>query len=461
LRDKSPQTGSAREAALKALVRYEQDHAYLNLALPNLIKDLSEPDKALAAKLSSGTIQHLNTIDWALQLYSKHKIDSLTPWLRNLLRVSAYQLIYLEKVPDYAVVDEAVNLARRYGHRGVAGLTNALLRKLAAEVDSLPWPEATEEPLECLSLRHSYPPWLIKRLLDRYGFDETEKWCLANLEKPSLSARVNRLRTTAEVLIDKLKKEQIEAFTNQVVPDLLVINAGASKLAQSSSFSEGLLTIQGQSSALVAPLLKPQPGEVIIDLCSAPGGKTTHLAELQQDLGVIYAVELHQSRIGLIQKAATRLGLKSIIPVQADGRELVNLSLPAADAVLVDAPCSGLGVIRRLPEIKWRRTGQDLIGFQKLQLELLAAAARQLRPGGRLLYSVCTAEPEETVQVTELFQKDHPDFITQSLSPLLPPPLQPCFKDSKTLTLLPHRHNFDGFFIALWQKKDNNFKPFA
>lgn len=410
----------------------------------------------MAAKLSSGTIQHLNTIDWALQLYSKHKIDSLTPWLRNLLRVSAYQLIYLEKVPDYAVVNEAVNLARRYGHRGVAGLTNALLRKLAAEVDSLPWPDSVEEPLEYLSLRHSYPPWLIKRILDRYVFDETERWCLANLEKPPLTTRVNRLRAKPEELIERLKKEQIEAQLNHEIPDLLVINSGANKLARCHSFNEGLLTIQGQSSALVAPLLKPQSGEVIVDLCSAPGGKTTHLAELQQDLGVIYAVELHQSRIGLIEKAAARLGLKSIIPVQADGRELVNLNLPAADAVLVDAPCSGLGVIRRLPEIKWRRSEQDLIGFQKMQLELLASAARQLRPGGRLLYSVCTTEPEETVQVTELFQKDYPDFIAQPLSRLLPLPFQPCFKDSKTLTFLPHRHNLDGFFIALWQRRDKS-----
>jgi 16S rRNA (cytosine967-C5)-methyltransferase len=452
LRGKPQQAGSAREAALKALVRYEQDHAYLNLALPNLINDLSEPDKSLAAKLSSGTVQHLNTIDWALHLYSKHKLDSLTPWLRNLLRVSAYQLIYLDKVPVYAVVNEAVNLARRYGHRGVAGLTNALLRKLAAELDFLPWPDSNGEPLEYLSLRHSYPSWLVKRILDRYDYVEAERWCLANFEKPLLTARVNRLRITAEELVEKLKKEQIEAFLNQVVPDLLVINAGASKLAQNSSFREGLLTIQGQSSALVAPLLNPQPEEIIIDLCSAPGGKTTHLAELQQDLGAIYAVELHQSRIGLIEKAAARLGLKSIVPVQADGRKFKNLNLPAADAILVDAPCSGLGVIRRLPEIKWRRSEQDLIGFQKLQLELLASASGQLRPGGRLLYSVCTTEPEETVQVTELFQKDYPDFSLLPLSPLLQPPLQELFMNSPTLTFLPHRHNFDGFFIALWQK---------
>ena len=167
LADKSLQATGAREAALKALVRYEQDSAYLNLALPTLIKSLTDQEKALAVKLAGGTVQHLNTIDWALQQYSKHKLDALTPWLRNLLRVSAYQLIYLERVPVYAVINEAVNLARRYGHRGVAGLTNALLRKLAAEVDHLPWPDQEREPLDYLSLRYSFPPWLIRRILER------------------------------------------------------------------------------------------------------------------------------------------------------------------------------------------------------------------------------------------------------------------------------------------------------
>jgi len=438
---------------MKALVRFEQDGAYINLLLPPLINSLPEQDKALARKLAVGTVQHLNTIDWALQLYSKRKLDALTPWIRNLLRVSAYQILYLERVPLYASVNEAVNLARRYGHQGVAGLVNALLRKLANEGDHLPWPDLQKEPVDYLSLRYSYPSWLIKRIIELNGFAEAEKWCLANLEKPPLSIRVNRLRATADQVVEKLALEQIEAAPIQMVSDLLIVKSGAGKIARSRSFSDGLLSIQGQSSVLVAPLLNPQPGEVIIDLCSAPGGKTTHLAELQQDRGHIIAVELHQSRVGLIEKAAARLGLKSILTVQSDGREIERLNLPAADAVLVDAPCSGLGVIRRLPEIKWRRCEGDLLAFQKLQLELLAAAAGQLKPGGRLLYSVCTNEPEETVQVAEAFLKAHPDFIPQPLTPQLPPLLQPLLNDSPALTFLPHRHNLDGFFIALWQKK--------
>jgi 16S rRNA (cytosine967-C5)-methyltransferase len=444
--------GTAREAALKALVRYEQDRAYLNLVLPNLLKSLPDQEKALAAKLASGTIQHLNTIDWSLQLYSNHKLDSLTPWLRNLLRVSAYQLIYLERVPVYAVVNEAVNLARRYGHRGVAGLTNALLRKLVAEINHLPWPDPGKDPVQYLSLHHSYPTWLIKRIIERYGFTETEKWCMANHEKPSLSVRVNRLVSTPEELVENLEIEQIKAALSQMVPDLLLIKSGAGQVARSSAFKEGLMTIQGQSSALIAPLLKPQPEDIIVDLCSAPGGKAAHLAELQQDRGQIFAVELHKSRINLIQKTTTRLGLKSIITIQADGREIESLNLPAADAILVDAPCSGLGVIRRLPEIKWRRNEEDLQTFKKLQLKLLAAAARQLCSGGRLLYSVCTNEPEETSQVVKVFGEEFPHFLLQPLSPLLPLALQPWFKKSVTLNILPHRHNLDGFFVALWIK---------
>jgi len=449
---KPAQSASAREAALKALVRYEKDRAYLKLVLPNLTQALPDQEKALAAKLAAGTIQHLNTIDWALRLYAKRELDTFTPWLRNLLRVSAYQLIYLDRVPVYAVVNEAVNLARHYGHRGVAGLTNALLRKLAAEVDQLPWPDPKKEPLDYLVIRYSYPSWLIKRVLERYGFEEAVKWCLANQEKPLFTARVNCLRIKPDELIEKLREEQIEAVHDQMVPDMLIINSGTGKLSRCRSFTEGLFTIQGSSSALVVALLNPQPEEVVIDLCSAPGGKTTHLAERQQDRGVIYAVELHESRISLVEKAAARLGLKSIIIVQGDGREIDSLNLPAADAILVDAPCSGLGVIRRLPEIKWRRSEADLLTFKQLQFELLAAAAGQLRSGGRLMYSVCTTEPEETVQVAEAFLQNNPDFTTLPVFPLLPPPLQPVFKGSQTLTFLPHRHNLDGFFIALWQK---------
>ncbi len=441
----------AREAALRALVRVEEDGAYLNLVLPSLLQNVSPVERALAVQIATGTIQRLNTVDWVINLYSRRNLDTYTPWLRNLLRLSAYQILFLDRVPHYALVNEAVRLARRFGHRGVAGLTNALLRRIAAESTGLPWPDSTVKPAEYLSLKHSQPLWLVDRLISRLGFAEAESWCLASNRKPLISIRPNLLRTDSAALIDKLRSEGLEASTSPVAPAMLRLAEGASP-ASADSFSEGLFTIQGESSALVAPLLAPQPGELVIDLCSAPGGKTTHLAELMSDSGRVYACDLHQGRLQLVEKAARRLGLQSITTVTVDGRNPGDQNLPLVDAILVDAPCSGLGVIRRLPEIKWRRNEEDLLRMQAVQLELLTSAARLLKPGGKLLYSVCTTEPEETEAVAAAFNRAHQQFMPEELLSSLPSLLQRDQENSETIKLWPHRHDLDGFFIARWRK---------
>ncbi|MDZ4133665.1 MAG: 16S rRNA (cytosine(967)-C(5))-methyltransferase RsmB [Dethiobacteria bacterium] len=445
-----PQKG-AREAALRALVRVEEDGAYLNLVLPSLLQNASPAERALAVQIATGTIQRLNTIDWVISLYSRRNLDTYTPWLRNLLRLSVYQIMYLDRVPHYALVDEAVRLARRFGHRGVAGLANALLRRIAAESTSLPWPDSAVNSSEYLSLKQSQPLWLIDRLISRLGLAEAESWCLASNQKPLISIRPNLLRIDSAALIVKLQSEGLEASASPVVPAMLRLAEGASPAA-AKSFREGLFTIQGESSALVAPLLAPRPGDLVIDLCSAPGGKTTHLAELIGDSGRIYACDLHQSRLHLVEKAASRLGLQNITTVAVDGRNPCAQNLPPADAILVDAPCSGLGVIRRLPEIKWRRNEEDLLRMQALQIELLTSAARLLKPGGKLLYSVCTTEPEETEAVVAAFNMAHQQFIAEELLSRLPLSLQSDQDSSETIKLWPQRHDLDGFFIALWRK---------
>ena len=452
MKSKKKTRRSAREAALRALVRVEQDGAYLNLALPALLNNFTADERALAVQLAAGTIQRLNTLDWAVNLFSRRSIETFTPWVRNLLRLSAYQIIYLDRIPDYAVVDEAVNLARRFGHRGVAGLVNALLRRLAAEREDFPWPDSGQFPVEYLSLRYSLPRWLAARMINRFGFIEAEKWSGSCNMKPLVSLRPNPLKTGAEELIKILKSEEINAFSSPVVPGMLRIETGAAP-AGTRSFKEGLFTIQGESSALVAPLLSPQPGDTMVDLCSAPGGKSTHLAELMEDRGTVFAVEIHSHRLRLVENAAARLGLKSIMPVSADSRAIENHNLPEPSAVLVDAPCSGLGVIRRLPEIKWRRCEEDLPGMHALQSDLVSAAARLLPPGGKLLYSVCSGEPEETTRVVETFTGSHPQFILEDLHPFLPLSLRHGQDKSRTVSLWPHRHDLDGFFIALWRRK--------
>ncbi len=443
---------TAREAALQALYRVERDGAFLNLALPPLLGGLPPREWALARELASGTVRRRNTLDWSLELFLKHPLSKLTVWIRNLLRLSAYQLLYLDRIPAHAAVDEAVKLARRYGHRGVAGLANAVLRRLAGAANDLPWPDPVRWPVEHLVLQSSHPSWLVERWFRRFGPEEVRYLCEANNIPPPLALRPNLLRTGPAALKEILAAEGVPSGFSPRLPGVLLARPDGA-LSDLASFREGLFTVQGESSALVAPLLQPQPGEHIVDLCSAPGGKSTHLAELMGDRGLITAVDLHAHRLGLVERAARRLGLTAIKTLLADGTRIGAAGLQPPHRILVDAPCSGLGVIRRLPELKWRRRPVDLERLPRLQLDLLGAAAALLRPGGLLLYSVCTFEPEETAGVADAFSAAHPRFSPQPPGLLLPPGVKAGFTAAPGgIYLYPHRHGLDGFFMALWRK---------
>lgn len=443
---------TAREAALTALVRVDQDSSYLNLTLPPLLVHLPLRERGLASRIATGTLQHLNTIDWALSLYLKSPLEKLTPRIRSLLRLSAYQLLYLDRIPAHAAVDEAVHLAFRYGHRGVAGLTNAVLRRLAAQKEDLPWPNKQTRPAEALALGCSHPLWMVRRWINIYGLQEAEDLCRANNEPAPVSLRPNTLRTGAPQLKALLDAAGVEAVHNPVVPGLLIVNLQQSP-ADLDSFRKGLFTVQGESSALVAPLLAPVAGQKVLDLCSAPGGKTTHLAELMQDSGAVLAADLRRRRLSLVEEAARRLGLSSIRTLVADGREIHRSGLALQDRILVDAPCSGLGVIRRLPEVKWRRGEEQLLKMHKLQLDLLEAASLLLSAGGTLVYSVCSNEPEETAAVVAAFSTKHPEMALHSEFAGLPASLSGAVTCAGAINLLPHRHRVDGFFIARWIRR--------
>ena len=452
MREPAGPAKGGREAALRALYRVERDGAFLNLALPPLLGNLESRERALARELATGTVRRLNTLDWSLGLYLKQPLKKMTVWIRNLLRLGAYQLLYLERIPDHAAVDEAVRLAYRYGHRGVAGLVNAVLRRLAASKGELPWPDCKKQPLEHLALLGSHPRWLVERWSRRFGLEEARKLCEANNVPPPLALRPNTLRTSPGALVEKLNAAGITAALSPRLPGSVLLEP-AGPVTELPGYREGLFSVQGESSALAAPLLQPQPGEEVIDLCSAPGGKSTHLAELMEDRGMVTAVDLHPHRLKLVQRAAERLGLKSIKTVAADGTAIGSAGLSPPHRLLVDAPCSGLGVIRRLPELKWRRRPADLERLARTQLALLQAAAELLRPGGMLLYSVCTTEPGETVAAAEALEAACPRLVPQPLEPLLPPALQSGLLSPGRLFLHPHRHGLDGFFIALWSKQ--------
>ncbi len=443
---------TAREAALQALYRMDREGAFLNLTLPSHLGGLPLRERALARELAAGAIRRRNTLDWSLGLFLNRPLDELTGWIRNLLRLGAYQLLYLERIPAHAAVDETVKLARRYGHRGVTGLVNAVLRRLAEAAGDLPWPDAVRRPVENLVLQGSHPHWLVERWINRFGLEQARALCAANNAPPPPALRPNGLRTTPGALVERLSAEGVSAEYSPRVPGALLAKPEG-PISGLAAFREGLFTVQGESSILAAPLLQPRPGENVVDLCSAPGGKSTHLAELMGDRGLVTAVDFHAGRLRLVEQAARRLNLSIIKTLHADATRISAAGLQPPHRILVDAPCSGLGVIRRLPELKWRREPADLKKLPRLQRDLLDAAAVLLRPGGLLLYSVCTFEPEETTAVAEAFSAAHTSFKPQPLRPLLPPGLgTEAAGTGGAFYLYPHSDSLDGFFLALWQK---------
>ncbi len=442
---------TAREAALMALVKTETRKSYINLALPAFLKKLPDHEKPLATTMAYGTIQRLNTIDWALGLILNRALETLTPHIRNLLRQAAYQIMYLDNIPRPVAVDEAVKLSYRYGHKGVARLVNAALRRLSSSLEDLPWPDVREDPVRYLALTHSFPPWMVRRWLNRLGMEEATKLVAAYNRIPSLSVRTNFLKITRGELKEIFLGEGVTCHEVNDIPEALRIEPRPGlPMNRRDSFTEGLYTIQGESSMLAARVLHPASGKSLIDLCSAPGGKTTHLAELMGNEGIIVAGDQHRSRLRLVEEAARRLGIEIIRTRVWDARDVHEFEREA-DYVLCDAPCSGLGVLDRRPDLKWQKSEEMISALSRLQKELLLAASRVVRRGGKLLYSVCSNEPEETGEVVDFLMKENPSLKPAVVTARLDG-VSPEETERGVVEFYPHIHGRDGFFIALLQR---------
>ncbi|KIL41201.1 16S rRNA methyltransferase [Gordoniibacillus kamchatkensis] len=442
---------TARSAALDVLTRVEEQGAYSNLLLGQTLQKsgLARPDAALATELVYGTIQRLNTIDYFLAKFVKGGLGKLEPWVRNLLRLSYYQLAYLERVPDHAVVNEAVNLAKRRGHAGIAGMVNGTLRSVIRERASLAVPDGLP-PAEALALRESHPAWLVRRWIDRFGLAAAERICAANNAAPHVSVRANALRGSREELLRELQQQGVDAAPSALAPQGLVLR-GAGSVASLPQFAAGKLSIQDESSMLVAELLDPRPGMTVLDCCAAPGGKTTHIAEKMRDDGVVWASDVHEHKQKLIGDQAARLGLRCIRALTADARELAGRFPPASfDRILLDAPCTGFGVIRRKPDLKWAKEPGDIAAINAIQRDILERVHGLLKPGGILVYSTCTIEREENEDTVGRFLSEHPEFsLDTDIDVILPDDLRPF---TGMLTILPYQFGSDGFFIARMRK---------
>ena len=439
----------AREIALEVLYKVEEKGAYSNVQL-NYVLEKYNPgfqERSLATSLVYGVLRRRNTLDWQIEQFSKRPVKKMTVWIRNILRQGVYQLLYMEKIPQSAACNEAVKLARKKGHEGVSRFVNGIMRNIARNLSHLTWPEAKEE---FISVYYSHPDWLVKHWAELFGWEKTEEICRADNAVPALSIRGNRLKITAEGLQERLAAEGVASRQSSLAKEGLLLE-GSSSLSRLTSYQEGLFQVQDESSMLVGKVVAPKPGERILDCCSAPGGKTTHLAELMDNQGEIIANELQKSKLTLIDAACQRLGIDIVQTVNHDGRDLSQLYQDKMDRVLLDAPCSGLGILRRKPDARWRKSLSQVKELVELQSELLSSAASCVRPGGVLVYSTCSIEPEENIRQIRDFLKKHQDFYLSDLAPYLPAVLQSSIEDKGMLQLYPGMT--DGFFICRMERK--------
>ncbi|MCR3922759.1 MAG: 16S rRNA (cytosine(967)-C(5))-methyltransferase RsmB [Firmicutes bacterium] len=443
---------NAREASLLALTSVEEDGSFVNLALANVLSShqMDPRDKRLASEITYGVVTYRLTLDWLITQITGRPAQKLDRPVLYVLRIGFYQLFYLDRVPAPAIVHSTVELIKKGKKRALAPFVNGVMRGLLRKKGTIKWPDRQLDLVAYLSLHYAHPAWLVDRWLTRLGEQETERLLAANNMRPSVTIRTNTLRTSRTELLTQLTEEGLTVAPSEVAPDGIVLtNAG--QLTGYLTYRSGLFQVQGESAMLTSRVLQPAPGTKVLDACSAPGGKTTHLAQLMNNQGDIIALDIHDHRLALVRANAKRLGIDIIRTERLDARELSPEHFGLFDHILLDVPCSGLGVIRRKPDVKWRREEADIMALASIQQAMITTAATVLKSGGTLVYSTCTNEPEETEDIITAFLSLHPDFSLVSLTPYLPSAWQADVQ-THSIQLYPHIHLVDGFFIAKLQK---------
>jgi len=447
----SNEAKSVRQLASGILLKVDSRQAYADILLDQALKanDLNERDRALLTELTYGTLRWRGNIDARLSRQLRRPLADADEFIRNLLRVTVYQLFFLDKIPDYAAVNEAVELAKRLHGAKSAGFVNGVLRNLLRQKGRAA--QASNGSTASRAEEFSHPQWLVERWIDEFGVSEASALMRANNQKAPLVLCANRLKCSRNQLRARLLAEGVVASASQWSPEGIVLES-AGNVEKLPGYADGLFQIQGESSQLIAYFLAPEPKERILDACAAPGGKSCHIAELMNDSGTVIALDNSAPGIERIRQNVARLNLRSIQATQADvTKELSDaLSLPY-DRVLVDAPCSGLGTLRAHPEIKWRRQASDIERLSRLQKKILKRAVRYLKPGGTLVYSTCTLTRAENDSIVESLLAQHKEFELEDAARYLPEPARHMVR-GRYFQALPHRDNTDGFFAARLRK---------
>jgi 16S rRNA (cytosine967-C5)-methyltransferase len=428
-----------REKALRVMVEVMEKKAYSNLALDDVLKDhrLKDLDKAFISELVYGTLRFLKTLDRMISHFSKIKLKKISPWILNILRMGVYQILYM-RVPSSAACDESVNLARRFGHHASAGFVNGILRNVVKNHEKV--------PIDTLEDQYSFPEWLVQKWMEDFGENFTVDLMKALNQRPEITIRGNLLKIDLERLKEELKKEGVSFEKGKYIEEALTIKGAA--IENLASFTQGYFYVQDESSMIAVKVLDPKPGEKVLDVCAAPGGKASYSASLMNNKGSLLAGDIHPHRVLLLEENFKRLGVQIAKTQVIDGTFYLDSFKDQFDKVLADVPCSGLGIIRRKPEIKWEKTKEDVANITEIQKKILQNASSYVRLGGVLVYSTCTLNKEENENIVEAFLQENQNFIPDPLHPYLPKDLEVQEKQQHHITLYPNIQGVDGFFIS-------------
>ncbi len=435
---------SVRATAIKILNRFERSDSYLEKLLDKAIKErnFNDLDRALLTELVYGVIRWKAKLDYVLVGFYFGDYLKCLNVVKNAMRIALYQIMFLDRIPLYAAVNESVEYVKRIQSEKTAGIVNAVLRNIARNIDNIRYPEKEEDLVYHLAVMYSYPRWIVKRWIEIFGEVDAEKMLFTSNRKPYVTVRVNTYKTTTEFVASELKKMNVPFFISPYYPNSIVIRNPKFNILTTDLFFQGYVTIQDTSATLAALLANAKPDQVILDLCAAPGGKSFVFAEKMLNTGKVIAVDKYPSKLRFIEEGAQRLGLNNIEVRSGDAMTIEFDTL--SDIVFLDVPCSGLGTISKNPDIKWKREREDIYKLSEIQKKILANATKLVKVGGAIIYSTCTTEPEENEQNIEWFLKNYPNFQIDKAENYLPEKV--C--ENGFLKTLPFKHFIDGAFAA-------------
>ncbi len=444
-------TKNAREQVVDLLTEIEKDKIYAQLLLKQALNNIEIKDKPFITEVVYGTLKYRLKLDYIINYFSKTPSHKMKPLIRNVMRMSVYQMFYLDKVPTSAIINEAVKIVKKRKFGNLSGFVNGVLRQIDRNKEQVVYPDKSKNLIGYLSITYAMPEWIIEEWLSTYSVEIVEKICSSLNERAKVCIRINTLCTTKEQVKQVLKKENILYEEGVLAEEALYIKH-IDNLQNLNSFKEGKWTVQDESAMLVAHVVSPKEGERILDMCSAPGGKSIHMAELMQNKGEIISADVHEHKLELIEKNARRMGIDIITPTLQDGTQLNEAWIGAFDRVLLDAPCSGLGIIKRKPDIRYNKSLEDLKEIGQLQKKLASHAVRYVKEEGILVYSTCTLSRRENEEMAAYIVDDL-GLELCDIADTIPGQLRVDIKELGTIQILPFRADTDGFFIACFRKK--------